>query len=414
MIHFCIFVDVIIHLIMEIADLFRISNNLVRSINLDKKRYMYDKISWSLPMLCIKGARGIGKTTMLLQRMKFEFKGEEALYVSLDNIWFSEHRLLDLVDYHYNHGGTHIFVDEVHRYPYANWIQEMKNIYDSYPGYHVAFTGSSLLKIDMAMADLSRRCIFYDMQGMSFREYLDFEGVASLPAYGLDDILNNHIQIETDILKNVKPLKFFSDYLVHGYYPFYEKYASTYSEALQQIINAIIDSDIPTSLNIEKITVNKFKRLLFIISQMVPFAPNISKLGQSIEANRQKTYDMLATLSKAALINNLYSGKDNMQQLCKPEKVYMENTNLLYALSSNVTNGNARETFFANQIKEAHSATFSGDGDFFVDGKYTVEVGGKDKTFDQIKDIPDSFLAIDDVESGHRNKIPLWLFGFLY
>lgn len=399
---------------MEISDLFRISSNLAGSISLDKKRYLYDRISWTVSMLCVKGARGIGKTTMFLQRMHSAFKDEEALYVALDNIWFSEHRLIDLVDYHYNHGGTHLFADEVHRYPFQNWIQEMKNINDSYPGYHVAFTGSSLLKIDMSKADLSRRCIFYDMQGMSFREYLSFKGVADLPAYSLDDILHHPIEIAQEVLKQVRPLQYFGDYLKHGYYPFYDKYASTYAEALQQIINTIIENDIPTSLNIEKLTVNKFKRLLFIISKMVPFTPNISKLGTSLETNRIQTYNMLEVLSKAALINSLYSGKSNMQQLSKPEKIYLENTNFLHALSSDVEIGNARETFFANQLKQGHTITFSGQGDFLIDGQYTIEVGGKDKTFDQIKDLPNSFLAIDDAEYGHQNKIPLWLFGFLY
>ncbi|MBM6993045.1 MAG: AAA family ATPase [Prevotella sp.] len=399
---------------MDIDTLFSISNNLVRSASLDKTRYIYQKISWQTPMICVKGARGVGKTTLFFQRMKTAFEAGEALYVSLDSIWFSNNRLIDLIDYHYNHGGKAVFLDEVHRYPYDNWAQELKNIYDSYPGYQIAFTGSSLLKIDMSKADLSRRCVFYDMQGMSFREYLSFYNIAQLPSYSLEDILERHTEIEQEVLAAVKPLQYFDNYLHHGYYPFYDKYQDTYAVTLQQIINTIIDSDLQSALNVENITVNKFKRLLFIISQNVPFTPNISKIAQGIESNRPQTYSMLSTLDQAALINNLYSGKDTMQQLNKPEKIYMENTNLLYALTKHPTEGNLRETFFANQLKNDHEITFSGEGDFMIDGKYTIEVGGRRKSFQQIKDLPNSYLAIDDVESAVGNKVPLWLFGFLY
>lgn len=402
------------YIVMELSDIYRISANLVSSTSLEWKRYMYDKINWDVPMLCIKGARGVGKTTLMLQRMKENFRDERALYISLDNIWFSEHKLFDLADYHSSHGGTHIFIDEVHRYPQANWIQEMKNIYDSFPSLHVVFSGSSLLQIDMSKADLSRRCIFYDMQGMSFREYLISRRLGAFKAYSLEDVLHNHIAIADEVLKSARPLQHFKDYLRHGYYPFYNRYSVSYSEALQQIINTIIDSDLITTMNVENVTLRKFKRLLFILSQMVPYTPNIQKLSQSIETNRQQTYGMLDTLHKAALIFNLYSGKSNMQQLGKPEKIYMENSNLTYALTSNATDGNARETFFANQLKQAHNVAFSGDGDFLIDGTYTIEVGGKGKTFDQIADVPNSFLAIDDTERGHLNRIPLWLFGFLY
>lgn len=399
---------------MEIEELYQISERLVGEADLTIHRYFYDRLEWDLPMICIKGAKGIGKSTAFWQYMKEHFRGNEAVYVSLDNIWFSEHRLLELVDYHYHRGGTHIFIDEVHRYPYKNWMLELKNISDNYPHLHVAFTGSSLLKIDKSVADLSRRCIFYDVQGLSFREYLKFEGVADLPAYTLEDILNHHLEIAHQITATIKPLKHFNDFLSVGYYPYYRQHPNTYYAAIQQTISTIIDDDLRAVEDVAAITVKKVKRLLYILSQMVPYTPNITKLGQAIEATRNQTAQILQILEKAALTTNLFADRTDMSQLTKPEKIYMENTNLMHALSANVNKGNDRETFFANQLKEGHSITFSGQGDFLIDGKYTIEVGGKGKTFEQIKDIPGSYIASDDIEYGHGNRIPLWLFGFLY
>ena len=401
--------------IMELTDLFRISQNLVQSTQFSWHRYLYTQINWNQRMLCIKGARGIGKTTMMLQRIREQFGvTDQAVYVSLDNLWFSDHRLLDLVDYHYSHGGTHLFVDEVHRYPYSNWVQEMKNIYDSYPGYHVVFSGSSLLKIDMSVADLSRRCAFYHMKGLSFREYLQMNHLADCPAFDLAQILSNHLSLTSQVLMTVKPLQHFSDYLKHGYYPYYQENEGTFEQALLQTVNTIIESDIPSAIDVERVTILKFKRLLHIISGMAPFTPNVSNLAHSLESSRNKIYEMLSVLEQAALIYNLYCGKQTMQQLVKPEKLYLENSNLLYALSADVSIGNARETFFANQLSQGHELAFSGKGDFLIDGRYTIEVGGRRKSFDQVKDVENSFLAIDDVEFGHGNRVPLWLFGFLY
>ena len=399
---------------MEIEELYQISERLVGEADLTIHRYFYDRLEWNLPMICIKGAKGIGKSTAFWQYMKEHFRENEAVYVSLDNIWFSEHRLLELVDYHYHRGGTHIFIDEVHRYPYKDWMLELKNIIDNYPHLHVAFTGSSLLKIDKSVADLSRRCIFYDIQGLSFREYLKFEGVADLPAYSLGDILNHHLEIAHQITSLIKPLKHFNDFLSVGYYPYYRQHPNTYYAAIQQTISTIIDDDLRAVEDVAAITVKKVKRLLYILSQMVPYTPNITKLGQAIEATRNQTAQILQILEKAALTTNLYADRNNMSQLTKPEKIYMENTNLMHALSAKVDKGNDRETFFTNQLKEGHSITFSGQGDFLIDGKYTIEVGGKGKTFEQIKDIPGSYIASDDIEYGHGNRIPLWLFGFLY
>lgn len=400
---------------MEIADIYINSTRLVNAVSLTYVRYLHDAIDWTSRMICVKGARGVGKTTLMLQRIKQSFPGnEQAVYVSLDNLWFTEHRLIELVEYHILHGGTHLFVDEVHRYPYNNWIQELKNIYDSYPGLRVVFTGSSLLQIDFSVADLSRRCVFYTLQGLSFREYLEFEGKGSFPVFTLEEILRGHLTAAANVVSQITVIPLFEEYLRQGYYPFYKEAPVSYPLRLQQIITTVLENDLPAVEKVEYVSIKKMKRLLMILSQMVPFTPNMTKIAESIEATRQSVIRMFQVLERAALLIMLYSGKNNMQQLAKPEKVYLDNTNLMYALSSSADIGNIRETFFANQLKQNHQIAFSGQGDFRIDDAYTFEVGGKNKTFEQIKDVPNSYLAIDGMEYGTGNRIPLWLFGFLY
>ncbi len=400
---------------MEITDVYINSTRLVSSVSMTHIRYLYATIDWASRMICIKGARGVGKTTLMLQYIKSTFQAnEKAVYVSLDDLWFTEHRLIDLAEYHYLHGGTHLFVDEVHRYPYDNWAQELKNIYDRYPGLSITFTGSSLLQIDSSVADLSRRCIFYTLQGLSFREFLRFEEKGDFPTFALEQILNDHVRISADIASKTTIIPVFEEYLHHGYYPFYKETIASYQLRLQQVITTILENDLPAVEKVEYISIRKMKRLLVIVSQMVPFTPNMTKVGESVEVTRQSAVRMFQILERAALLIMLYSGKDNIRQLVKPEKVYLDNTNLMYALSSSSDIGNIRETFFANQLKQGHEITFSGQGDFRIDDTYTFEVGGKTKTFEQIKELPDSYLAIDNVEYGTGNRIPLWLFGFLY
>lgn len=400
---------------MEITDIYINSARLVNSVSLAYMRYLFTAIDWSSRMVCIKGARGVGKTTLMLQYMKSTFKAsEKAIYFSLDDLWFTEHRLIDLAEYHYLHGGTHLFVDEVHRYPYDNWAQELKNIYDRYPGLNIVFTGSSLLQIDSSIADLSRRCIFYTLQGLSFREFLKFEEKGDFPAYTLQQILDDHVGISADIASKTTIIPAFEEYLQYGYYPFYKEAMASYHLRLQQVITTILENDLPAVEKVEYVSIRKMKRLLVIVSQMVPFTPNMSKVGESVGVTRQSATRMFQLMERAALLIMLYSGKDNMRQLLKPEKVYLDNTNLMYALSSSADIGNIRETFFANQLKQGHEITFSGEGDFRIDDIYTFEVGGKTKTFEQLKGVSNSYLAIDNVEYGTGNRIPLWLFGFLY
>ncbi len=401
---------------MDILELYTNSHRLVSQVSTKKKRYLYHQLPWDVRMLCIRGSRGVGKTTLLLQRMAETFPAgsNQALYVSLDELWFNENRLIDLAEYHYTHGGTHLFLDEVHRYPQESWAQEIKNIYDRYPGFHVVFTGSSILKIDQSQADLSRRCLFFTMQGLSFREYLEFYDIARFDPVTLDQVLSNHVQLAMQITRQVHVLQYFEDYLQHGYYPFYHEMGDGYGMALRQMVVNTIEQDIPQAESVGTNTINRMKRLIALIARVTPFTVNVSRIADTLECDRQTVHKLLRTMQRASLINLLFKGHSNMQQLVKPEKVYLENTNLMYALAREINSGNIRETFFANQLFNAHELAFSGQGDFLIDNAHTIEVGGHRKSFSQIKDLPDSYLAIDDIEIGNGNRIPLWLFGFLY
>ena len=401
---------------MDIQDLYINSHRLVSQVNTTFKRYLYNQLPWHARMLCVLGARGVGKTTLLLQRIAeaFPLGSPQALYVSLDELWFTENRLIDLAGYHYTHGGTHLFLDEVHRYPHDNWAQEIKNIYDRYPGFQVVFTGSSILKIDQSQADLSRRCLFFTLQGLSFREYLAMNGVANVEPTTLENVLDNHVSVAMQITRKVRVLQYFEEYLRHGYYPFYNELGDGYGMALRQMVSNVIEQDIPQSESLEQNTLNRMKRLVSLIARVTPFRVNVSRMATTLECDRQTVHKLLRILQKASLINMLFKGRSNMQQLVKPEKVYLENTNLMYALASEINVGNIRETFFSNQLGNAHELAFGVKGYFLVDNRHTVEVGGHRKSFEQIKDLQDSYLAVDDIEIGNGNRVPLWLFGFLY
>ncbi len=401
---------------MWIEDLYRSSERLVAEVTTDYTRSIYARVKWNARMVCLKGARGVGKTTMMLQRMKAVHTQEmDAIYVTLDDLSFADHRLSELVEYHHQHGGRYMFLDEVHRYPSQNWALELKNVYDKYPRMNVAFSGSSVLDIDAKKADLSRRCLFYDVPGLSFREYLELEGLGRFPACALDDILHHHQDIEREVIPHLRVIAAFEKYLATGYYPIYKEADSDYGMQLRQMVSTIIETDLPAAYKLEYATLIKLKHLMAIIAHTVPFTINVDNLSKHVEASRKTVMKMFDLLSKARLINLLYSGRTTFQQMVKPEKIYLENPNLMYALSpSDVAIGTVRESFFANQLSYGHTIAFSDSGDFLIDNQYTIEVGGKSKSFSQIKDMPDSYLALGDIEYGHLNKIPLWLFGFLY
>ncbi len=394
--------------------LFATYARLLAETNLSFTRYLYDSINWDNRLIVIKGAKGVGKTTMLLQHIKRSFPDvQKSLYASVDNLWFTTHSILDLAEYHYTHGGTHLFLDEVHKY--QGWEQQIKNIYDSYPKLQIVLTGSSMLKLDQSLtADLSRRHRLYTMEGLSFREYLKLEGVADLPVLTLEEIINNHFNQASQITSQVKILHHFEKYIQSGYYPFYREEGDGFFDRLQQVIDTIVSSEIPAVSNIEYDSVYKTKQLLGILAERPPYTLNISSLCNALQSSRNNVLKLLDLMDKAALVRRLYSVESGMKMLTKPEKILFYNTNLMYCLTPHTDSGTMRETYLASQVGAGHTIYMPNQGDLVVDGKWLFEVGGKKKGFSQIKDIVGSYVVSDDIEIGYGNKIPLWLFGLLY
>ena len=377
-------------------------------------RNLMNEIDWNARLIGLKGARGVGKTTLLLQRCKLYHKLDgSSLYVSVDNIWFSDHKLYDFASDFAKKGGRYLFLDEVHKYP--NWSQELKNIYDDFPELNIVFTGSSLLEIINAKADLSRRVVVYEMQGFSFREYLNMTLKLNLQSYSLYEILENHIMIAQNVLKEVKVLKYFEHYLKYGYYPYYNELPDLYYSRVNEVVNLIIETEIPLLRSVDIAYTRKIKQLLLIISESAPFVPNISKLSERIGITRIALLSYLNALNESRLIIAAHKSSGGISVLQKPDKIYLENPNLMYALSDfNVNIGNVRETFFANQLQYKYKINVSEHSDFYVDDQYTFEIGGKNKGKKQVNNLLDSYIVSDDIEYGFNKKIPLWLFGFLY
>ncbi len=388
----------------------RLLSNLKPSFS----RGLVEDIAWDERLIGIQGARGVGKTTLMLQHIKEKYgNSRECLYVSMDDVSFPYNSLVDLAEDFYNRGGKKLFVDEIHKYP--NWSQELKNIYDSYQDLQIVFTGSSILHIHGGKADLSRRAVVYKMQGLSFREFIQIETGLKFPKYKLEEIFKDHEEIALMISKKVKPLAYFQNYLKFGYYPYYLQGKSTYPVKLSATIGLTIESDIPYLLNMDMKYINKLKRFLYVLSTNVPFKPNITQLAQSLGMSRQTILTYLRYLKDAEIISMLYAKGKGYGTFSKPEKIYLYHPNLNFALAEENTNiGNLRESFFLNQLSYIYSVDAAEAGDFFVNHKFTIEVGGKNKSFKQIKKIKNSFIAADNLEGGIGNKIPLWLFGFVY
>lgn len=393
--------------------IFEISNRLVNGVETRHYRYLYHEIDWNDPLIMIRGARGVGKTTMMYQRCKLtDGKG---LYASSDQLWFNDHTITELVDYHYKHGGTHLFLDEVHLYPRDNWEQELKNIHDSYPGYRVTFTGSSLLQLNNKVADLSRRVAIYDLRGLSFREYLEFSEIARFPVVSLETLLADHAAIATEVASSIRVIGEFERYLNRGYYPFFLSTSEfTYSQRVERIVQSVIDIDIPAVTQIEYETQLKLKKLVVVLADQVPFVPNISKLSKDIGVTRNQLMKLLALLCDGAILRSLNDPSTQPKGAAKPEKILFDNPSVMQALGVSNRVGTVRESFIASMLSKIGTVYCPKEGDFLLDRKYIFEVGGKGKGFSQIADKPDSYVIADDIESGFGNKIPLWLFGFLY
>lgn len=377
-------------------------------------RFLYTDIDWQQPLIGIKGQRGVGKTTMMLQRIKeTDPTGEKSFYVSLDNLWFADNSLIDLAEEMAKRGVSHLYLDEVHRLP--GWEQQIKNLYDSYPELNIVFTSSSLLIIDNSIGDLSRRVSMHRLPGLSFREYLIFEGHEAIDRLHLADILFSHEKIAPSISSTLNVLPLFREYMQKGYYPFFKSMKNNdYYSRLEQTVTTVIESDIPAvEKKIDYETLIKAKRLVTIIAGALPYIPNITTLAGVMGTNRAQILKLFDLLDRAGIIRQLFVAVNSPKSLSKPQKILLNNSSLMYALDAPQI-GAARESTFSSLLSVVHNVGFAKNGDFIVDGRYLFEIGGKGKGFAQIRNIPDSFVVADDIEFGFGNKIPLWLFGFLY
>jgi predicted AAA+ superfamily ATPase len=386
----------------------------IQRTDLSFQRYLVNNIDWRDRLIIIKGARGVGKTTLLLQHIKQEYGlSENVLYVSLDDIWFTEHRLTELTHDFVQHGGTYLYLDEVHKYP--DWAQEIKNIYDDYPDLHIVATSSSALHLYQSQGDLSRRAVQYVLPELSLREYIQLTTQIEFPTYSLEQILSDHIKISASIADKIKPLKYLQQYYEQGNYPYVLENPDNYTARLQQTVQAILEVDLPAILNIDYSSVTKLKRLLYVIATSVPFKPNIAKLSRKIQVSRDTLLRYIHYLSEAHLIALLRTNKQGITYLTKPDKIYLHNTNLLHAIAEDrVSNGTQRETFFLNQVHSVASIHYHPKTDFLVNDHFAIEVGGKNKSGKQIRGLDDAYIVSDDIEIGYKNRIPLWLFGFMY
>ena len=380
---------------------------ILSQINISFLRYKYYELDWTRHVFGIVGPRGVGKTTMVLQYIKQKLSLQDSLYITLDHIYFSTHTLIDVADKFYKEGGKHLIIDEVHKA--FNWSVQLKQIIDSYPNMQIIFTGSSILDIYRGVADLSRRAPIYEMQGLSFREYLVLYHDIQTPTWNLDDLINHRVT-----LTNVEhPLPLFNDYLKRGYYPF-ERIASDFSTNLMQVINRTMETDIPLYANINISVARKLQNLLVVIAESVPFKPNYKKLAEVTGISRNDIADYIYYMERAGMLMSLHDTTQGIRSIGKSHKLYVDNTNLMYVLSpENIDKGNLRETFFLNQMRVKYPVIASQKADFEI-GNYVFEVGGKNKNQKQLDNNPNGYIVKDDIEFGYRNVIPLWAFGLTY
>jgi len=375
-----------------------------------QRRYLYHLIDWEQRLIIILGYRGVGKTTLLLQYLASDTR--KGIYLSLDDFYFETHRLVETIQELYDLGYRLFLMDEVHRY--AWWSKDLKQLYDDYMDIQVVATGSSILDVSKGNADLSRRAAVYHLQGLSFREFLIFQKKIDLPRLNINDILSRHHEVAPDLLDLFDYETDFQQYMKYGYFPFFLEAKSTYFQKLEETINLVIDTDIAPFEDLQHSTARTMKKLLFVLSESVPFKPNINKLAQKLSTPRNTLLRLLDYLDKARILQLLKAETKGVSYLQKPEKIYLRNTNFIYLFSPLKPNlGNIRETFFFNQLSAMHTVTSAKFGDFMVDETFVFEVGGASKNQDQIRGVPNAYLALD-IKSGNNNRIPLWLFGMLY
>ncbi|TCD47984.1 AAA family ATPase [Chlorobium sp. N1] len=402
-------------------NLFREQRRLTASAG-ETRRSLYGKIDWNERCIGILGARGTGKTTLMLQQVRAAYgDSERALYLSVDSPYFQARNLFEFAREFRQLGGETLLLDEIHKYP--DWSTHVKAIYDTFPELKVVFSGSSLLQISREKGDLSRRAMIFRLHGLSLREYIHFTTGKEFPPYPLETILQEHVAVAESVSREIVIRKAFREYLESGYYPFFLEGRESYPFKLREVVNHIIDVDLPSVVGIETRQLSKLKKLLYLLATSVPFTPNISKLAEATGISRPSMYEYLERLQDAGLLNLIRSRGRGYEVMTKPDKILLENANLLHAISESPNTGTQRELFFVNQLKNAFNdhqgivsslVELSGKGDYIVRSTYTFEVGGANKGFDQLRGVENSYVAADDLEVGFRNNIPLWLFGFLY
>ena len=380
------------------------------------KRYLYHTINWDLQALCIFGARGTGKTTLMIQHYLEKYKtSEKALYITADHVFVLAHGLYEIADTYFKSGGLALYIDEIHKYP--QWTTELKNILDVYSDKQIILSGSSTIDLTKSKGDLSRRLVYYELMGLSFREFLHFESGINHPPVSLNDLLGNHHEISLQVSKNTSILRDFKNYLRYGYYPFFLEGKKEYQSRLNHVIEKVIFEDIASSFNLSQPKLPVIKKLLWIIANSDPFVPNMDRISKELGISREYVYHYMEYLQKAGLIINLHRAGKGFNAMRKPAKIFIQNSGLIGVLSEKseeASIGAIRETFFANQLSNFFTVTIPEQGDFLIDGKEVIEIGGKNKKRGQIKGLPNSYLVIDDIELGFQNTIPLYLFGFLY
>lgn len=395
--------------------LFKKHHLLISQVSSYIIRDAMNAIKWEKQLVGIRGSRGVGKTTLMRQYIKMNYgvQAGEALYCLMDSLYFSSHSLLELAERFHLMGGRHLFLDEVHKYP--TWAKEVKEIIDLYPNMKVTFTGSSLLRILNADADLSRRVLSYDLAGLSFREYLRFYHKIDLPFFKLEEILTDADAICENVCRVCHPQPLFEAYLKAGYYPFFDGDEDDYQNRIENVVNFIIDQEMTELCGVDPANTRKLKAMMMFLCNNVPYEVNIAKLAAYLELNKATVLSYLSGMSRAELLHLLYSSNMSVTKMQKPDKIYIHNPNILYALASVEKIGTIRECFFVNQLSKDHTLEYGkANGDFIVDGRITIEVGGKDKSFDQIADITNSYIFGDEIEFPVGKKLPLWLAGFLY
>ena len=403
---------------LDLSEFFSIQASLLGQVPRPRSRFLKKNVDWNSRLLGIVGARGTGKTTLLLQHLaEQDLRHHRHLYVSADHIRLQASGLYEIASYFFRLGGETIMIDEIHKY--ANWSQEVKNLYDSFPAAKIFFSGSSTLALQKGKADLSRRAVFYTLPGLSFREYLSFAHGLEFQPVSLPELLQNHTIAASKILEEGPILGRFNDYLDHGVYPFFLEGIEGYLAKLLNVLEKVLYEDIPVAIAIKTANVPVLKRMLWLVATSQPFAPNIERMSRNLKISKEYVYTYLDSLERAGLLSGFFTSETGYRLVRKPSKIYMENTNLLRAVAGQLGGkdqaGTARETFFAHQLKSAGAnVRIPSRGDFMAEGKYLFEIGGRTKGKSQVKDADNAFVVRDAIEVGFGNVIPLWLFGFLY